>query len=131
MTFWYRPLGNDWRKMISGTMNVTAPTGFWEPLRSALTRNLFGYVPEVKPDGKPSVPPPFKGTSGSRPIVTYISRQSTGRRLADESHQGLVAALRELEEEGICTVRIPILEHMSLRDQLAEVASSTVSPHLL
>ncbi|KAJ2925006.1 hypothetical protein H1R20_g12078, partial [Candolleomyces eurysporus] len=120
------PLGSLWPKMISGTMNVTAPTGFWEPLRSALARNLFGYVPEVKSDGKPLVPPPFKGNAGSRPIVTYISRQSTGRRLTDESHQGLVAALRELEEEGICTVRIPILEHMSLRDQLAEVASSTI-----
>ncbi|RXW21580.1 hypothetical protein EST38_g4287 [Candolleomyces aberdarensis] len=120
------PLVSTRYKMISGTMNVTVPTGFWEPLRSALTRNLFGYVPEVKPDGKPLVPPPFKGNAGSRPIVTYISRQRTGRRLTDESHQGLVAALKELEEEGICTVRIPVLENLSLRDQLAEVASSTI-----
>ena len=62
-----------------------------------------------------------------KPIVTYISRQTTGRRLTDESHEGLVRALRELEEEGICEVRIPVMERLSLGEQVAEVASSTVS----
>jgi hypothetical protein len=34
-----------------------------------------------------------------KPIVTYISRQSTGRRLTPKDHEGLVKVLRELEEE--------------------------------
>jgi hypothetical protein len=62
-----------------------------------------------------------------KPIVTYISRQSTGRRLTPEDHEGLVKALRELEEEGICEIRIPVMEHLNLGEQIAEVASSTVS----
>jgi protein O-GlcNAc transferase len=132
--------------MISSTMNLTVPTQYWEPIRGTLTRSLFGYVPQVRSDGRPLLPPsPFNNGDGAistgngngngnggkrkelKPIVTYISRQTAGRRLIAEDHEALVKALRELEEEGLCEVRIPVMERLSLRDQIAEVASSTVS----
>jgi hypothetical protein len=39
----------------------------------------------------------------------------------------LIAGLRELEREGVCILRIPVMEKMTLQEQFAEVASSTVS----
>ncbi|KAF6746026.1 hypothetical protein DFP72DRAFT_924003 [Ephemerocybe angulata] len=128
------PLGFTWFKMISGTQNVSVPSNFWEPLRKSVTKNLFGYVPEVAASGKALVVPKFKHSKDTasskphsiKPIVTYISRQSTGRRLIDADHQGLVAALKELAMEGICEVRIPIMEHLTLQEQMAEITSSTI-----
>lgn len=119
--------------MISSTQNVTAPRHFWEPIRRSVTRGLFGYTPEVGANGRPVAPPKFgpsKGGSnvdGTLPVVTYISRQSTGRRLLTSDHEALVEALRGLEKEGLCTVRKPIMENLNLKQQLAEIASSTVS----
>jgi hypothetical protein len=140
----YRPLSWIWPKMMSSTMNLTVPTHYWEPIRGTLTRSLFGYVPQVRSDGRPLLPPsPFNNGDGAistangngnggkrkalKPIVTYISRQTAGRRLIPEDHEALVKALRELEEEGLCEVRIPVMERLSLKEQIAEVASSTVS----
>jgi hypothetical protein len=100
-------------------MNLTVPTQYWEPIRGTLTRSLFGYVPHVNSDGRPRLPAPFhsnvnangkvnvnaahttsNGEKALKPIVTYISRQTAGRRLIPENHEALVKALRELEEEG-------------------------------
>ncbi|KAJ2914186.1 hypothetical protein MD484_g6237, partial [Candolleomyces efflorescens] len=55
---WKRPLSWIWPKMISGTMNLTVPTHYWEPIRASLTRSLFGYVPHVDKAGHPSSSPP-------------------------------------------------------------------------
>lgn len=127
-------------------MNLTAPTHYWEPIRKSAMKHLFGYVPEVADSGEPVTPPGFApdsdytdsdyaaaagthdidGPSRNRPIVTYISRQDTGRRLLAPDHEGLVAALLGLEEEGVCIVRIPVMEDLSFKEQFAEIASSTV-----
>ena len=118
--------------MLGATQNLTAPRHFWEPIRGAITQRLWGYTPEVANTGRPVFPPQFSpsphtfGAHHTLPVVTYISRQATGRRLLDTDHQRLVAALRRLEVEGICTVRIPVMEKLTLREQLAEIASSTV-----
>ncbi|KAF8868856.1 hypothetical protein BD779DRAFT_1793224 [Infundibulicybe gibba] len=91
------PLGSVWFKMIASTTNISAPAKFWEPVAS------------------------------SKPVVTYISRQGGGRRLRDADHQGLVAALEELEAEGVCEVFVARMETMSIKEQVAAAARSTVS----
>lgn len=127
-----RPLGTTWFKMLGATQNLTVPRHFWEPIRKSITQRLWGYSPEVSNSGRPVLPPQFTPSSDTLgmhhtlPVVTYISRQTTGRRLLDSDHQRLVAALRQLADEGICTVRIPVMEKLTLREQLAEVASSTI-----
>ena len=119
--------------MLSSTQNMTVPDRFWEPIRKSVTQQLWGYTPQVTNSGRPASTPRFApdsdaaGIDKSLPIVTYISRQTTGRRLIESHHEELVAALRMLEIEGVCTVRMPVMEKLTLKEQLAEVASSTVS----
>ncbi|KIK70046.1 hypothetical protein GYMLUDRAFT_150961 [Collybiopsis luxurians FD-317 M1] len=102
-------LGKRWSKMMSSTMELPIPLGFWEPLRKTV---LAGYGLSMGP------------WESKKPIVTYISRQSTGRHLITEDHEGLVRSLRQLEEEGLCDVLIPVMERLRLKEQM-ELASRT------
>ncbi|KAF7349429.1 hypothetical protein MSAN_01732800 [Mycena sanguinolenta] len=110
------PFGGVWYKMIAGAMNVTAPHDFWAPIRASLLRNVLapGLIPDSTQD------PP------SLPLVTYISRQGTGRRLLAADHNALVDALKELEVEGLCEVQIAVLERMTLAEQIELVARSLI-----
>ncbi|KXN82750.1 hypothetical protein AN958_02189 [Leucoagaricus sp. SymC.cos] len=129
------PLGNQWWKMIAGTQELKAPEfssessypsheGFWSPLRKSLTHNLLGYLPRFASltDRRILSPPSAKSDA---PVVTYIVRQGTGRRLTEESHQSLVDALKELEKEGVCEVQIARMEDIPLREQFRLAARST------
>ena len=120
-------------------MNVTAPDQFWEPVRKSMVRNMLGYVPAINSNGRISVssmvpsPDPLGsvdlGSQGwSLPVVTYISRQGAGRRLRNEDHQLLVKSLKKLEEDGLCILQIPMMERLSLQEQVATIAKTTVSP---
>ena len=121
------PLGSTWFKMIAGTMSVSAPEDYWAPIRNALAENLLGYIPELDANGAVTGPTSIPGLVTTKPVVTYISRQGAGRRLTDKDHEGLVEALRGLEQEGLCEVHIPMMERMSLQEQIALPAKSTVS----
>jgi protein O-GlcNAc transferase len=122
--------------MIAGTQELQVPEfsltspsshrGFWSPIRESLTRNLLGYIPEFASltDRTVLSPPLDKST---KPVVTYVSRQSSGRRLTEDSDKSLVDALRELEAEGLCEVQIVRMENLSLKEQVRVVARSAVS----
>lgn len=126
-----------WAKMIASTQELEAPEfnpnftsasheGFWSPLRKSLTMNLLGYLPTFASlIDRRVISPPFE--KSDKPVVTYISRQDTRRRLTEESHNGLVEALKELEREGVCEVQIPLMEKLGLRDQVRIAARSAVS----
>ncbi len=103
-------------------MAVTVPKQFWEPLRKRVIRNV---VSSSKPQGalEPS-------TTTSLPLVLYISRQLTDRRLLDSAHKDLVRALKQLEKEGICEVQIPKMESLSIGEQLHLVAQAVVGYYL-
>lgn len=117
------PWGGVWFKMIAGTMNVTAPEGFWEPIRETVLTNLFGYVSKLNERGVIVHPPQVART---KPIVTYISRQGAGRRLIEKDHDALVQALMELDSEGICEVHVVQMERLSLAEQIEIASRSTV-----
>ncbi len=123
--------------MIVGTQEVEAPEfnpnftsaaheGFWSPLRKTLTTNLLGYLPTFASltDRRVTSPPSEKS---DKPVVTYVDRQGTSRRLIEESHNGLVEALKELEREGLCEVQIARMEKLGLREQIRLAARSAVS----
>ncbi|KAH6908790.1 hypothetical protein BKA70DRAFT_252565 [Coprinopsis sp. MPI-PUGE-AT-0042] len=131
------PFGAKWFKMIAGAMDVTAPERFWERIRKSMVRNILGYVPAIDSNGRvsvssmvPSASPSGPLDLGSQgwglPVVTYISRQGTGRRLRNEDHQNLVKALQQLEEDGVCILQIPMMERLSLRDQIDIIAKTTI-----
>ncbi|KAF8904591.1 hypothetical protein CPB85DRAFT_1255290 [Mucidula mucida] len=105
------PLGNVWYKMIASTMALTATNDFWSPIRESIVRNLVGRIPVVV---------------DTLPLVTYVSRQKTERRLLDDDHKSLIAALTGLCNEGICNFKLAELETMSLRQQVDIVARTTV-----
>jgi hypothetical protein len=53
---------------------------FWKPIRELVTEFATQPLGAIEP---------------RRPVITYISRQQTGRRLKDKHHEQLVAALEE------------------------------------
>jgi len=123
--------------MIAGTQELLAAEvnfesssssheGFWSPIRKSLTLNLLGYLPTFASltDRRVLSPPSDKS---ELPVVTYIDRQKTGRRLTEESHKGLVDALLKLKEEQVCEVQIVRMEDVSVREQIRLAARSTVS----
>ncbi|KAF8996225.1 hypothetical protein BDQ17DRAFT_1392068 [Cyathus striatus] len=118
------PFGSRWFKMIGGAMNITVADDFWEPVRQSLVQNLLGYIPKIE-NSKGVVRAPLT-EERKMPVVTYISRQGGGRRLIHEDHLGLVNALEELESEGICEVNIAMMERMSMKEQIAAAARSTI-----
>ncbi|KAJ6571535.1 hypothetical protein B0H19DRAFT_988134 [Mycena capillaripes] len=132
------PNGGVWYKMIAGAMNVSAPKDFWAPVREELWRNTLGVgavspghgAVEVEdaiplPEGVQSEP---ADKPSALPRVTYISRQGSGRRLIEADHLALIDALRALEEEGVCEVKVVQMEKMEtgLRGQVELVKGSTI-----
>jgi len=58
---------------------------YWEPIRQSVV--AFALPPSQHTEAK---------ADESAPVITYISRQKTGRRLRDEDHEDLVTALYRL-----------------------------------
>jgi hypothetical protein len=128
-----------WFKMIASAMSVNPVPDFFEPIRRTVITNLLGYFPVLDEQGAVTSIAASSVDDDVRiddilsdlPIVTYVSRQGGAwRRLGDEYHEGLVQALNDLEREGVCKVNVARLETMDLKEQVALVARSTVSPLL-
>ncbi|KIK22693.1 hypothetical protein PISMIDRAFT_102007 [Pisolithus microcarpus 441] len=61
-----------------------------------------------------------------RPVITYISRQTSGRRLLDEDHELLVEALYALGEEYGYEVNVASMEKLSREEQIRLAAQTTI-----
>jgi len=70
---------------------LVARDHWWEPVRELVT--AFSTPPE-----------PLNTISQTRPLILYISRQQTGRRLRDQDHQKLVDELQLMCETTECEV---------------------------
>lgn len=102
-------------------MDVTPPIHFWEPLRRRVVKHMVGYLPILDETGAVSSYP-----DSPLPLVTYISRQGGIRKLAADAHNGLIEALRGLEREGLCEVKVATMENLPFPRQIELVARSTV-----
>jgi hypothetical protein len=117
---------------------------WWEPIRrqvlrfagtpeDVINRNLWGHG-AINPAtydhdadlrlrlGSVEVSPP----ADFRPLVTYISRQSSRRRLTPESHEDLVKALEKHSKAKGWELRIVEAEKMSKEEQVDLAARTTV-----
>jgi hypothetical protein len=117
---------------------------WWEPIRrqvlrfagtpeDVISRNLWGHG-AVNPAtfdhdselrsslGEPELAPP----ADWKPLVTYISRQSSRRRLTPESHADLVEALEKHSKAKGWELQIVEAEHMTKEEQLNLAARTTV-----
>jgi hypothetical protein len=61
------------------------------------------------------------------PKIVYVDRQKTNRRMPDETHEGFMAMLRGLEEDGYGRVEWVRAEDMGAVEQVRAVADATVS----
>jgi hypothetical protein len=64
---------------------------------------------------------------GKKPLVTYISRQSSRRRLTPDSHADLVQALEEHSEKAGWELMVVEAEKLTKEEQLQLAARTTVS----
>ncbi|KAI6163429.1 hypothetical protein EDD17DRAFT_496283 [Pisolithus thermaeus] len=60
------------------------------------------------------------------PVITYISRQTSGRRLIDEDHELLVEALYALEDEYGYEVNVVSMEKLSREEQIQLAVRTTI-----
>lgn len=101
----YKPWGDAFR--------LAAHKNWLSPLRKRLMRNYKGDVP-TSIDKK------------SLPVITYISRQTTTRRLTDESHAALLRELAKIRDEGLAEVNEELFEKRSIEDQIAIMGRTTI-----
>ncbi|KIM32505.1 hypothetical protein M408DRAFT_20780 [Serendipita vermifera MAFF 305830] len=86
---------------------------WWEPIRQSVV--AFALPPGQK-----------SRTSRSKPVITYISRQKTGRRLRDADHDALVLELYRLGRDHGYEVNIPMMEDLDKSSQVTLLGRTTI-----
>lgn len=129
-------------RTVASALHVgTTSRWWWEPIRrqvlrysgvaeSVISRNLEGHgaIDPVKLNGPGvEVVEPLSPKGDYTPVVTYISRQNSRRRLTKESHADLVKALEERAKKMGWELIVVEAERMSKEEQFALAARTTVS----
>ena len=97
-------------KVIGAVAKLETHPDFWQPVRNSLLSSLH-----------PSSNPP-----ASKPVITYVSRQSAGqRRLRQADHDDLVRGLKTLEDRY--EVNVIVFEKLPRHEQIHIAARSNVS----
>ncbi|KAH7907338.1 hypothetical protein BJ138DRAFT_992229, partial [Hygrophoropsis aurantiaca] len=99
---------------------------WWAPVRDNVvrfagldTRSWLPFGADVRDKSLLDAP--------QKPVITYISRQDWGRRmLIPEDHEGLVRALRALEERYGWEVHVVSMDKLSRVEQIRLAARTTV-----
>jgi hypothetical protein len=115
---------------------------WWEPIRrqvlrfsevpdDIINRNLEGYgaVDPVEWEGKTAAEigyTPLKPPGDYKPVVTYISRQKSRRRLTPDSHAKLVAALEEKAKKVGFELIVVEAERYTKEEQFAIAGKTTI-----
>ncbi|KAJ8501871.1 hypothetical protein ONZ45_g11990 [Pleurotus djamor] len=89
-----------WNKMSADVMTSPAPFDWFAPLRTSLMQGLG-----------------IHGNERSRPVVTYVDRQATGRKLVAEDHEALMETLKTLAREKDIEVNAVQMEFLSKAEQ--------------
>jgi hypothetical protein len=105
---------------------------WWAPVRRAVVEYAAGTREVVWP-GEVELDAIAKGRTPKRerPVITYVNRQSTRRRLLDQDHEALVAALEELGRKYDYEVVVASMEFMNKFDQIYLSSRTTVRSHPL
>ena len=100
---------------------------WWAPVRRAVVEYAVGERDVVWP-GEAELGAIANGETAKRerPVITYVNRQSTGRRLLDQDHDALVAALEELGRKYDYEVVVASMEFMNKFDQIYLSSRTTV-----
>jgi protein O-GlcNAc transferase len=85
--------------------------GWWDMMRAQILSKHRGDLPEP---------------SASRPVITYLSRQSTDRRLTDQGHLDVVEELQAIAKTGKAEYHLEVFEDVPVPEQWARIARTTV-----
>ncbi|OCF33685.1 hypothetical protein I316_04759 [Kwoniella heveanensis BCC8398] len=132
-------------RTVASALHVgEASKWWWEPIRrqilrysrlpeSIIARNLEGHgavdpVSLMGPTGGTGIDvvEPLAPKGDYAPVITYISRQSSRRRLTKESHEDLVKALEERAKKLGWELVIVEAEKMSKEEQFALAGRTTI-----
>ncbi|KAG8898285.1 hypothetical protein FRB99_007545 [Tulasnella sp. 403] len=101
-------------RFASTAFELPGSAKWFEPLRS----NVVEFAGLSKTTGA--------GTR-QKPVITYVSRQSWGRRmLKPEDHEGLVKALKKLEKEHGYEVNIVEMDKLTREEQFQLAGRTTI-----
>ena len=103
---------------------------WWAPVRRAVVEYAAGARAVAWP-GEAELDAIAKGKAvkKERPVITYVNRQSTRRRLLEQDHEALVAALEELGRKHDYEIVVASLEFMNKFDQIYLSSRTTVRSH--
>lgn len=132
-------------RTVAGALQVGKTSRWWwEPVRRQILRYAgvseqiidrnfegLGAVDPITVEGKNVGPgiadlEPLSPPGDYVPVVTYISRQNSRRRLTPESHEELVAALTERSKKIGFELVVVQAEKMTKEEQFALAARTTV-----
>lgn len=103
-----------YQRTAAAAFGLPGSANWWMPIRN----NVIQFA---------GLDPAVGGGTTTKPVITYISRQSWGRRmLRPEDHERLVRKLREIEQEHGFEVNIVNAEDMSRVEQIRLAARTTV-----
>ena len=104
---------------------------WWAPVRRVVVEYAAGAREVVWP-GEAELDAMAKGRTvkKERPVITYVNRQSTGRRLLEQDHEALVAALEDLGKKHDYEVVVASMEFMNKFDQIYLSSRTTVRSRL-
>ncbi|KZO90815.1 hypothetical protein CALVIDRAFT_558497 [Calocera viscosa TUFC12733] len=102
------------RKCTAEAFSLGHVEHFWEPIR----QSAIQFADRAK--GMAYMRGP------TVPVVTYVSRQSTKRRLVAEDHDGLVQALTDAQEILGYELRVAQMENISKADQIKLSSQTTI-----
>ena len=95
--------------MLLPIFEAGPPAGFFNPARETLLNTYH-------------IHPPSAGT----PRIVYIDRQTTSRRLPNETQDALLDTFHEFEKDGRAQFRHIILEELTAHEQIEAVAYADV-----
>jgi hypothetical protein len=118
------PLSHKWNKMALQVFTQPHPTDFFDPVRAKFLSSLS--IPLKIREPKTHI---YRIRSKSiTPLkVMYVDRQSTSRRLTDESHSSVVKILNRLKDEGKISWVHGKFNEMLIKEQVASTAAADVS----
>lgn len=109
----HNPVAEQWNKMLLPIFQANPPTHFFEPARQSLLETYHIHPPHL--------------ASKHLPKVLYIDRQSTDRRLNNETHDALLDLFGEFGREGRMEFGHVLLEDLTPHQQIEVVAYADVS----
>ncbi|WWC65472.1 uncharacterized protein I303_108090 [Kwoniella dejecticola CBS 10117] len=101
------------------------PSNAWKPWGDALRLPVsLDWLVNLRDRVLKDYNGPVNLKRGSKPHVMYLERQGSGRELVPEDHEDLVAAVLQLEEDGLAKVTVKgFSSSIPFQDQVAEIST--------